>query len=159
MLVVSNQRFHADGRLRGSYVYLLMCQDLKHIHVKVGESKQPGDRLRRLMVGCPLDPGLLAVCELPSKRVAQTVEAELHEAFDQWRTHGEWFRFTLEDKPAFNDAWRPVLQRRSTENWPLHWTKMPVKQLLDHAQKRRDVYRARFMQKPMAYRDFDRDSR
>lgn len=118
--------FRPNGRLRGYYVYMLLCQDGSTIHAKIGRAHDPIKRARALIVGCPIEPGVLAVCELPSRSTAQRAEAALHHLLKDWRTRGEWFRFEPADKETFNHIWRTALGHFASPSWPIRWTKLSM---------------------------------
>lgn len=124
--------FRSTGRMRGCYVYLLMCPDGATIHLKAGMSDDPLARLREILVGCPIPASLLAVTELANRRTAYQAERELHRTFAAWHTTGEWFRLTFADKAAFNAAWKLALSGFSSAAWPIHWTKLNVAELVSH---------------------------
>ena len=124
--------FRPDGRLRGSYVYLLLCQDGDSIFAKAGRANDPIRRLHNLLVGCPISPGVLAVAELPGDRLAVRAETALLHALDAWHARGEWFRFKAKDRAAFNHAWRTALAEFASPSWPIRWTKLSVPALLRH---------------------------
>jgi hypothetical protein len=146
-----------DGRPRGYYVYLLLCQIDGLIHVKVGRSDDPVERLNELLVGCPVEPGILAVCSLPTSKMAWRAEAELHCVLEPWHTHGEWFSFKPEDRSAFNLAWRAALLHFASPSWPMKWTKLSVRPLLAYGRSRLGFFRARRRRAGRAFQDFQRD--
>lgn len=105
-------------------MYLLLCEGEGSLFAKVGMAKDPLDRARTVLVGCPLPPGVLAYVELPGRLKARQLERELHGALKPWHTGGEWFKFKAADKPAFNSAWQIVFGALSEPSWPLKWTKI-----------------------------------
>lgn len=130
MKLAQTPSHRSDGRLRGSYVYLLLCYEAPTIHVKAGRSDDPVKRLQGVLITCPIEPGLLATCELPSRTVAARAEAALHRAFRPWHTRGEWFRFEPNDREVFNAAWRGALAEFASPSWPVRWTKLSLRPLL-----------------------------
>lgn len=122
--------FRPDGRLRGAYVYLLLCREGDAIFAKAGRAQDPISRARDLLVGCPLAPGVLAVAELPSRPLALRAENALHRALERWHARGEWYRFGQADRAAFNDAWRAALAEFASPSWPIRWTKLSMPALI-----------------------------
>lgn len=154
---IGNPGLRPNGRIRGAYVYLLLCESENKIHVKAGRSIDPIKRLDALLTGCPLIPGILAVCELPTRAQCADAELALHTAFDAWHTRGEWFCFAPADKGGFNFAWRIALAKFETSMWRPRWTKINVQSLLAQARKRRDFSQHKFSTGGAAFRDFSRD--
>jgi hypothetical protein len=122
--------YTADGLLRGSYIYLLMCQKGKHIFIKVGRSENPERRIRELATGCAVKPELLCTMRLPSRRATVKAETALHHALEKWWSHGEWFCVDVDEKSAFNVAIRSVVTEYQKPGWPVSWDKIPVQPLL-----------------------------
>lgn len=112
------------GRIYGSYVYCLLCDDGDKIFIKIGASHAPTQRMHHILGGCPVPPGVLAFAALPSKEIARNAENALHVVFEEWRTHREWFRFHKDEKPRFNELLRTALVRFSSRSWRLKWEKM-----------------------------------
>ena len=119
-----------DGRLRGSYVYLLLFDEHGCVYAKVGLSDDPIKRLVGILVGCPFEPVILAACTLPNRAIATKVETALHHAFAEWHLRGEWFRLTLEDRERFNALWKAAVAEFATPSWPIRWTKLNAEELL-----------------------------
>jgi|SRR5579859_3170539 len=119
-----------NGRIRGTFVYLVLCEERGIIFVKVGIADEPIKRLRAIATGCPLDVGVLAYVELPNRAAAFQAERELHIQFQQWRTRGEWFRFKKKDKKPFNTRLRMVLAHWERPSWQMKWTKLDAVALL-----------------------------
>jgi hypothetical protein len=153
MTVVATSQFNSDGRMTGCYVYMLMCADSEHIHIKVGLSQDPLARALALRNGNPLEPETMAYVELPSRYSAMRLERELHEALAKWRTVGEWFRFVEDDKSAFNVAWKSVFEKFSSPSRKLEWTKINVPELVKQAEARSVLAKKRFRRCGPAYRD------
>lgn len=151
MSVYSADLFTAEGRLRGSYVYMLLCQDLEAIYIKVGRSASPLARLNDLRTSCPIAPEIIAIVEVSTRKRAGELELALHAAFDQWRTNGEWFRFSAEERPQFNDAWKPILQRFSHSSRKLSWQKYSVPAIINSSRERRGFLRISFANKKREY--------
>ena len=147
----------SDGRTRGTYVYLLLCQLSDTIYLKAGHSRDPVRRLKQIVVTCPTEPQLLAVAELPTHTRALEAERALHLAFKPWHTRGEWFAFELQHKELFNAAWRSALREFVTPSWPISWTKMAVKPILAQSRSARGLVRRSHGRRGRAYRDFKRD--
>lgn len=65
-------------------VYLMKAGDF----YKIGVSKTPRKRLRRLQTGCPRKIELIYAFE---QEDAYALEFALHDMYQKSRTHGEWF--------------------------------------------------------------------
>lgn len=148
--------FHPDGRIRGSYVYMLVCRNSDGIHIKVGMSDNPLNRLGSLLTACPLKPGVLATVELPNRPTALRFEKELHCALEQWRHVGEWFLFKPTDKPAFNAAIRSAAVHFAKPAWPMRWQKHSVAALLAQARQRKAIYQGSRQKRGRAFEDFEK---
>jgi hypothetical protein len=133
--------FNCDGRLRGSYVYLLICQVGPEIRIKIGQSASPLARLASIRTGCAVIPDTIAIAELHSKRIALQLERRLHEIMDEWRTHGEWFSFAEADRAEFNARLRPIVASYSTASRPIRWRKYSVDKLIKDGHARRRYMR------------------
>lgn len=157
MTVFSANLYSREGRIRGSYVYMLMCGGKEKIFIKVGQTCRPTRRLEELRVGCPFVPRIFATAGTPGRALAQKLERELHSAFEEWHSHGEWFAFTDADKERFNSAWQLVFERSSSVSWPLVWTKLAVRPIIQMAEQRRNLYRKKWATRGRAYQDFTRD--
>lgn len=142
--------------MRGSFVYMLMCGEKEKIYIKVGQTCRPARRLEELRVGCPFVPKIYATAGTPGRELAQKLERELHGAFEEWHSHGEWFSFTDADKERFNQAWQLVFERSASPSWPLVWTKLAVKPLMQLAQQRRHFHQRKWAKNGLAYQDFTR---
>lgn len=149
--------YRPDGRLRGTYVYMLLCRDDGPIYVKVGITDRPDERLLALRHGCPVTPLQYCTMEVASRRKARVIEIGLHESFRQWRAHGEWFRVNFTDKTEFNAGWRKVLARHATNGWPGEWSRVAVQPVIA-AKQRAARYRLHIIRKRgTSFRDFRRD--
>lgn len=151
--------FVQEGRIAGSFVYLLLCRDENKIYIKVGNSIQPEQRFLTLRNGCPVTPRTLSVIHLPSRKLAQRLELSLHGAFSQWRVAGEWFSMVADDKQAFNEKLHTTLKAHSMPQWKLAIQKVPANTLVRMAQQRKDFWRHRYKRNGSAYRDFLKHSR
>lgn len=150
--------FRSDGRMRGSYVYMLMCSQGEKIHIKVGQSDDPIARLQQIRVGCPFIPKILATAEVATRPLALELEGLLHAAFRLWHVHGEWFTFEPADKPLFNEAWREVFSCFSDKSRPLFWSQLSVRALIKQGQQNRNFLRRQWARKGSAFHDFARHS-
>lgn len=151
--------YHRDGRLRGSYVYMLLCRDAGPIHVKIGMTDIPTQRLSALRTNIPIKPEIFAIVEVFSRKEALRLEQGLHKELKKWRTDGEWFRFEDSDKGEFNLIWQRVFERFAKPGWPLYWVKIPVQPLAKLARQRQAAYRYRWRVRGKAYQDFERADR
>jgi hypothetical protein len=143
-----------DGRLRGSYVYMLLCQIAGPIHIKVGRSSNPFARLESLRMACPVIPQALSVAEVHSHKKAVIIERELHAALKRWHSHLEWFVVEPAEKTDFNAAWKPILDFHSNANRRIHWNHFSVPKLIADARKRAQLRGRNFMCRGKAYRDY-----
>lgn len=152
--------YRPDGRLRGSFVYMLLCRDKEGpVYVKAGITDKPDDRLLALRLGCPVTPRQFHTMEVMSRRKARNVERDLHQAFRRWAAHGEWFRISMDDRQQFNEAWRGVLALHAVPGWPARWERVPVQPLVEMKQ-RASRFRLRCMaRRGGAYLDVSRESR
>lgn len=105
---------------------MLMCENGDGIHIKIGLADNPIQRLRGLITGCPLVPGLLSYVELPSRLKALNFEQELHCALEQWRRFGEWFLFQYSDKSEFNRIIQDTAKHFASPSWPIAWKKLDL---------------------------------
>lgn len=154
MSVHSIQAFNVDGRLRGSYVYMLMCQDAETIYIKVGRSVSPLQRLSHLRTACPVAPEIMAIMEVSTQGRAGQIELALHTALSKWRTNGEWFRFQIADRPQFNAAWRSVIDQYSDSTRRLFWQKISVPEIVKAGRRASQYLKFQFARRGKAYRDF-----
>lgn len=145
MSVGNLMAFHADGRMRGCFVYMLLCQEDGPIYIKVGKTVSPSARLQQLKTGCPFVPRIFAVAEVGSKGRQSRVEFDLHVAFKAWHSHGEWFAVNEADRARFNAAWKPVLSRYSDAAWHLKWQQFDVGQLDQEAKRKKRFAQHNFM--------------
>lgn len=147
--------FHSDGRLRGSFVYMLLCQDAPGpIYVKVGLTDRPTKRLQALRNGCPVTPQRFAFCELRSRDRAKLVEDALLAAMVKWSAHGEWFCVPATDKAQFNLAWGGVFRAMSEPGWSLRWEQMAVQAYIADGARRKRLAQTLYMRRGKSYRDF-----
>lgn len=151
--------YDTDGRLVGSYVYLLLCQDGGPIYVKAGISSDPLKRLQGLRSGCPVTPRQFYTMKRPSRRNALRIECALHMAFGPWLVHGEWFKVPAEDKPVFNAAMRSAIAPHTMTGYPAEWTRIAVKPLAQLAASRRQYFRSRWARMGVAFHDFHQHSK
>lgn len=156
MSVGSLGLYRPDGRIRGTFVYMLLCHDGGPLYVKVGITDTPHQRLLALRNGCPVKPKIFAMMETPSRRRAATIERALHAAFDEWRIHGEWFVMSFADRAVFNERWRRVVGQYALPNWPARWTQIPVEPVIAHGQQQRRWFAKKIRRRGKAFRDFSR---
>ena len=112
------------------YVYLMLCDANGRINVKIGLSKNPVTRLKTIRGHSAIEPQLLAAVQVPGLYAAQCLERDLHAAFDDWRTTGEWFSFTPEDKAEFNRRCRDVLDSHSVYGELLRWRTISMAEVM-----------------------------
>lgn len=150
----SFHQFNPDGRMRGSFVYLVLCGEAEKIYVKVGRSSNPFQRLTELRVGCPLVPEIMATVEVANVNRAKRLESHLHAAFKAWRSHGEWFLLSRVDKADFNAVLFGVLRNHSDPSRQLRVRRYSVPKLIRDGQRRRAYMQSRFARAGLAFRDF-----
>jgi hypothetical protein len=148
--------FNPEGRVVGSFVYLLLCWDETRIYIKVGHSIQPEKRFHTLRNGCPVTPRTFSVIAVPGTEIAKALEADLHASFAKWRVAGEWFSLSVADKAEFNAKLREAMKAHARPAYPLKITKVPAKLMIQLAQQRLAYWRQRFKRRGAAYRDFVR---
>jgi len=152
--------YGTDGRMKGSFVYMLLCNDAEGpIYIKAGLSDTPTKRLNALRVACPITPRYFYVVEVHSRDQAKIIEAELLSAFEPWHHNGEWFKIPVEDKAEFNESWKKVFRFFSTPAWPLSWTKIAVQPLAEAAKKRKQFVQTMYVKRGRAFQDFKKDLR
>ena len=71
----------------GDYVYFFMTKNRQY--VKIGYSKNPYGRIKEVQTGCPLELMLIGYVKGDLKE-----ERRIHEMFNRYRKHGEWFAVT-----------------------------------------------------------------
>lgn len=143
-----------SGRIRGTSVYMLLCQDDGPIYVKVGISVDPLVRLVALRDGCPVTPQCFAMLELATKDKARSLERGLHLVFKQWHARGEWFRLEVSERLAFVAAWRTVFRRHELPSCPLTWTEVSVKEFFARRKLRGDLWKRGYAIRGKPYRDY-----
>jgi predicted GIY-YIG superfamily endonuclease len=153
-MTVVDSRLYVHGRLRGAFVYMLLCQDDGDIYLKIGLSEQVLERYTQLRHGCPVTPQEFAYVTVPSRAKAKKLERALHTAMRTWKQHGEWFKVPTENKVAFKEAWKAVLKEHSASGWDLKWTCLNVKGLNRVLQQRRDYVRMMFKRSGPSFKDF-----
>lgn len=126
----------ANGRVKGSYVYMMVCHDGGSIYIKVGRSCLPMRRLDELRHGCPITPRYFYTVNVYSREESKRIEGELHFAYAEWRINGEWFKLNPADKQAFNAAWRKVFSHFAKPSWPLSWVRMSIAPIAAAARSR-----------------------
>lgn len=156
MTVHNSAVYHSDGRLRGVYVYMLLCQDDGPLYVKIGVSRTPTQRVKQLWLGCPVTPRYFATVEVRSWEKAKKMERELLTAMDKWSHTGEWLLLSLEDKPEFNDKWKAVFRSNVEPGWDLSWSQTDVQALRADGQSKMNFARKLFARRGKAYQDFAR---
>lgn len=87
--------------------------------IKIGVSGDPLQRLTTFSCGLPFSPAMLISPRLDESRAAFHLENRLHKAFSEYRTRGEWHRFSSEDKVAFHATTKLIWE--SYSNRPLEW--------------------------------------
>lgn len=150
--------FNLEGRVIGSFVYMLLCRDESKIYIKVGHSIRPERRFHEIRNNCPVTPRTFYVIPMPGAALAKELENTLHDRFDKWRVSGEWFAMTVEDKEDFNRRLRDVLSGFSMPSWPVKVDKVPAKTLIKIAERRKAYWQHKFRRGGKAYQDFVKDA-
>lgn len=158
-MIVTPNYFGTDGRLRGVFVYMLLCRDDGPIYAKVGISANPEKRFQEIRTGCPLQPRQLFIMEQPSRQNARRIEKALHGALRPWHATGEWFATTLREKSAFNAALKAALRPHDSDAWPCRWDRIDARGLLEKWATSRAAAFRRYRRHGPAYQDFTKDSR
>jgi hypothetical protein len=156
MTVHNLSLYHSDGRLRGVYVYMLLCQDDGPLYVKIGISRTPTKRVKQLWLGCPVTPRYFATVEVRSEQKAKKIERELLAAMGKWSQTGEWLRLSVDDKPEFNSKWKAVFSENVEPGWPLAWSQADVQALRADGQSKMNFARKLWRKRGRAYQDFAR---
>lgn len=160
MTIGSLHQYRADGRMRGSFVYLLICHDDgPDLYIKAGLTDQPGKRLASLRAACPVTPRYFYTAEVQSRDKAKLLEAELLFKFQPWHHSGEWFKVPVVDKTEFNQSWRIAFAAHRSPSWPLTWEKLIVQPFLAYGQKKAAFVRMKYRRRGRAFQDFQKDLR
>jgi hypothetical protein len=155
MTVYSMNEFTADGRLRGTYVYMLLCQmEFGPIHIGVGRAKEPLQRLAKLRSACPVIPRIIALAELANERKASAVERDLHVELNRWHTHLSWFRVDPMQRTEFNAAWKAAVAKHSTPSRPIEFRQYDVETLIEQRKKKQQMHRLNFARRGAVFQDF-----
>jgi T5orf172 domain len=151
--------YRDNGRICGSFVYMLLCRDRGPIHVKVGMADSPYNRFLSLRKDCPATPRRFCSFEVTSRNKAREVESDLLAALKKWIDHGEWLVVDPVEKDDFNAAWKVALIPHRSPAWPCVWDQVSAAALIRYAEQRQRYHRKRWTESPLAYRDFEKDSR
>lgn len=151
---LSKTLYGKDGRVRGSFVYMLLCQDSGPIYVKIGLSNDPFQRMHALRNGCPVELRRFAFVAVPSRKFATKLEMWLHHDLSPWRSQGEWFKFAPEEKPDFNKGWQAAFSKCALPGWPLTWTQMPVAKLMEQWERRKRFAQRLWRRRGRSYQDY-----
>ncbi len=149
MTVECANLFTSDGRLRGSYVYMLLCQIEECIHIKIGRSCT----LRARLTEVP-EAQVISLAEVVSLRQARRLSTELHDALARWHLCLEWFTVLPSERGEFNAAWRPVIDAHSTASRRIHWRNYSLLALRSAAQEHAREQQRRFMRRGRGFQDF-----
>ena len=149
--------YHADGRLCGSYVYLLLCHDGGPVYVKVGVSDRPTARLQALKQGCPVMPREFCFFEVRSRHKARQIELAVLARLAQWAARGEWFRVELADRAPFNAQLRAAIDPHREGHWPCHWQRVSIPALEAHERHRAAGFVHWWRRQERAWHDAERE--
>lgn len=150
--------YDQNGRVKGDYVYLLLCRDDQKIFIKIGRSIHPEKRFHALRNNCPVRAISFSTIHCAGREIGKRLERELHFTFAKWRITGEWFSFKAEDKAEFNNLFREVLVALSVPSWPLRVVKVSAKVLITRAVAAKYFNQRRWSKRGKAFQDFTRDS-
>ena len=145
--------FTPTGRLKGCFVYMILCVVDGQLRAKIGYSSDPLKRFRALVTGCPVVPEELSVLEVAGPVIAKKVEEEMHAALKQWNVHHEWFGIPEAEKAAFATRLREVLTRNSDSSRSLRWVRYSVAKILASLHQRQMAGRRRFCEADLSFRD------
>lgn len=141
MGVIDPGGYAINGRIDGSYVYMLLCSDGGPIYVKVGISDVPTSRLMTLVNGSPVTAQIFAHANVYSRKLARVVEVALHRKMAKWRQQGEWFRLEQSDRDEFNGYWKEIFATHSKPHWPIKWVQTEVGPIVAAARLRQRLWR------------------
>jgi hypothetical protein len=151
--------YDTEGRLRGAYIYMLLCRDDDGpVYVKIGMTEHPDQRLSALRTGCPVTPHQFCTIRRSSRARAYRTEAGLHSALNRWKSSGEWYRVPVSEKDEFNAVLREALASHSQRGYSNTWERVPVQPLIRLAKKRCAAYLKK-RNTSRAYLDFKRHDR
>ena len=118
--------FDVSGRIRPHFVYLLLCQDDGPIFAKIGHTSNVVRRLKTLQTGTPITPRWMYYTRLWSSTPAKKLENRLHHTLAAFRTTGEWFSFSIEDKALVNRLVSAELEPFKSTGYPMTWEGFPA---------------------------------
>lgn len=156
---VSHVAAFADGRLYGSFVYMLLCRDENFLYVKIGITDLPSARLSSLLVGCPVEPISFSYAHIPTRGRAKSIENILHDSVKRWIARGEWYRLPKEECKEFKLAWRTAIAPFDRPLWRIKWITISVAAMREYGKLQKSLSRLRprkRKQKGLSYKDFRR---
>ena len=160
MTIGAYSPFGVDGRIRGSYVYMLLCRDDDGpAYIKIGVSDSPLQRFQHLCCNCGVTPRVFSVVNLRTRKAAFSLERNLLKKYALWKTKGEWIKVEVSDKKQFNEIWQAVFAKHAEKGRPLRWNQLSVATLLAQAKERGRRWQQNYATRGTAYRDFAADSR
>lgn len=158
--MTATSTFDSDGRIRGAYIYLLLCRDGDGpVYVKVGMTSNPTRRLHQLRLGCPVTPHQFCTMRQPSEKKARRAETALHRALGRWRSSGEWYRVPISEKAEFNATMQETLRAHRKTGFPTAWEKIAVQPLVKLAAENLKAAQRAWASGSQARRDFFADSK
>lgn len=110
MEVLDDWKHHAQWSVYG----IVLEPNDNEFLIKIGFSKDPIKRVMAGLIYLPYEPSLIWTPKLP-KATAREMEKHLHGCFHFYRTRGEWFKFSMEDKKKFNGHFADYWSRASNE--------------------------------------------
>jgi hypothetical protein len=106
------------------FVYAFFFENGYSIHVKVGESTKPYDRLKDITCGSPFHVAQAVFCHAGGKQVARKFEALVKRSLTEFRTRGEWYAFRKEDAGTFRACMAVAFAKATGRD--LKWTKIDI---------------------------------
>lgn len=106
------------------FVYAFFFENGDDIHVKVGISSKPFQRLKSIVQGSPFPVAQAVYTHAGSKSIAHSFEMFVKNAIPAKRTRGEWYMFSRKDGVAFRDI-MATCYAKSTGR-PLKWSKIDL---------------------------------
>ncbi len=157
---MSNVMYDTEGRIRGAYVYMLLCRDGDGpVYVKVGMTGHPDNRLHTLRLGCPVTPHQFCTIKRSSREKAFKTETGLHTALKRWKSSGEWYRVPMDEKDEFNAALRDALHAHRQRGYSNTWERVAVQPLIKRAEGRKKVAQRLWAAGGVVRQDFLRASK
>lgn len=108
------------------FIYAFFFENGADIHVKVGESTKPYERLKSICCGSPFQVAQAVFCHAGGKRVARKFESLVAQSLGDFRTRGEWYSFKKEDAVTFRGCIAVAFAKATGRS--LKWTKVDMQE-------------------------------